>query len=373
MTARPLAAALCAPATAFLLMISSPAPAAAARTTPIRAFAYYYIWFDANSWSRAKTDFPLLGRYSSDERIVMRQHVTWAKQAGLSGFIVSWKSTPTLDRRLARLVTTATASRFRLAIIYQGLDFERRPLPASRIADDLTKFAYRYRNNPVFHVFGRRPLVIWSGSWKFTRPQIARVRREIGDSIYLLASERNADDYRRVADLFDGDAYYWSSVNPSTYPDYPKKLVALGAAVHARGGLWIAPAAPGFDARLIGGKTVVGRADGNTFRREFAGALASAPDAVGVISWNEFSENSQIEPSTRYRNRYLSLLAGALGGSVPAVGEFSSEGRPATGTAYGLPLIVGFVLLIAGAIVMMFRRGRDGSGGGSGDNLGART
>src|SRR5687767_3245771 len=33
---------------------------------PIPLLAYYYIWFDVSSWDRAKTDYPLLGRYSSD-------------------------------------------------------------------------------------------------------------------------------------------------------------------------------------------------------------------------------------------------------------------------------------------------------------------
>jgi hypothetical protein len=361
---------------AVSVLVGNQATSAAEQSTPIRVLAYYYIWFDPTSWSRAKTDFPLLGRYSSDERMVMQQHVSWAKKAGISGFIVSWKSTPTLDRRLARLVTIATTSRFKLAIIYQGLDFERRPLPVSRIADDLVKFVHRYRKNPVFQVFGRKPLVIWSGSWKFTRGQIARVHRELRRGIYLLASERNADDYDRVADLFDGDAYYWSSVNPSTYRDYPNKLVIMGAAVHARRGLWIAPTAPGFDARLIGGKTVVDRGDGTTFRREFAGALASSPDAIGVISWNEFSESTQIEPSVRYRDRYLSLLARVLGGRAPAVGGFSSEGRSATGTQFGLVVIGVLVLVVACAMMVVFQRGRFGAGrpgGRSSDSSGSRT
>ena len=29
-------------------------------------FAYYYIWFNVSSWERAKSDYPTLGRYSSD-------------------------------------------------------------------------------------------------------------------------------------------------------------------------------------------------------------------------------------------------------------------------------------------------------------------
>ena len=75
-------------------------PAATAVTNPIPVFAYYYIWFDTNSWNRAKMDYPKLGRYTSDDRTVMRQHIQWAKDAGISGFFVSWKSTDVLNRRL---------------------------------------------------------------------------------------------------------------------------------------------------------------------------------------------------------------------------------------------------------------------------------
>ena len=96
---------------AMLLAIASglTAPAAAGAAASPRqtgqppVFAYYYIWFNGSSWERAKTDYPLLGRYSSDDRGVMRQHVRWAKRAGIDGFIVSWKSTPVLNRRLERL------------------------------------------------------------------------------------------------------------------------------------------------------------------------------------------------------------------------------------------------------------------------------
>ena len=62
-----------------------------ARTSQVPLFAFYYVWFDAASWDRAKTDTPELGRYTSDDEAVMRQHIQWAKSAGIEGFIVSWK------------------------------------------------------------------------------------------------------------------------------------------------------------------------------------------------------------------------------------------------------------------------------------------
>ena len=92
-------------------------PAASAATDPTPVYAYYYIWFNPSSWKRAKIDLPQLGTYSSDEQTVMRRHIRLAKRAGINGFIVSWKSTPTLDERLAKLVADADPDRFKLMVI----------------------------------------------------------------------------------------------------------------------------------------------------------------------------------------------------------------------------------------------------------------
>ena len=75
----------------------------------------------------------------------MRQHIAWAKRAGIDGFIVSWKSTPVLNRRLERLADVAAAEHFKLLVIYQGLDFYREPLPAARVARDLDWFQRQLR------------------------------------------------------------------------------------------------------------------------------------------------------------------------------------------------------------------------------------
>ncbi len=295
-----------------------------AQTDPIPKLAYYYIWFDPSSWNRAKTDYPILGKYSSSDVDVMRQHIRWAKSAGLAGFIVSWKNTPVLSARLRDLVRVADESDFKLAIIYQGLDFQRNPLPASRVAADLDYFTSNFASDPAFNLFGK-PLVIWSGTWKFSETDIAAVTAPRREKLLILASEKNAAGYRRVARLVDGDAYYWSSVNPDTNPDYGSKLVGMADAIHAEHGLWIAPAAAGFDARLIGGKTVVDRANGNLLRQEVATALSSNPDAVGIISWNEFSENSYIEPSQKYGMLYLDVLKSIHNTASPQVAEFDSS------------------------------------------------
>ncbi len=344
-------------AAALVAATAAAGTAPAAPRAPVPVLAYYYIWFNATSWQRAKIDTPLLGRYSSDELRTMRQHIRWAQQAGIDGFIVSWKSTPTLNRRLTRLIAAARQTHFKLAVMYEGLDFERRPLPVARVASDLRFFQQHFASSPVFRIYSK-PLVIWSGTWKFTPAAIARVTAPLRRSLLVLASQRQADDYARVASSVDGDAYYWAAVDPFSTPGYQAKLARLGRVVHAHGGLWIAPAAPGFDARLLGGTSLIPRRGGKSLEAEYAAALASSPDAVGLISWNEFSENTQIEPSTRYGAQSLDTLASLRRAPGPRLVGFDSDNSASAGAGNVIAFATGGTVLgLLGLVLVARRRG----------------
>jgi hypothetical protein len=295
----------------------------------------------------------------------MRHHIELAKQAHLDGFIVSWKSTPPLDRRLATLVRVAAEEKFKLVVIYQGLDFDRNPLPVARIERDLDRFIERYGRNDVFRVFGEKPAVVISGTWRFSRDEVARLTTSRRGELLLLASEKSVEGITRLSGLVDGDAYYWSSADPMRTPGYQRKLAQMSDAVHRSGGVWIAPAAPGFDARLIGGHRVIERLDGATLQQSLNAALASSPDAIGVISWNEFSENSQIEPSSRYGDRSLRVLASFVGAEfdVPSDTQFRAAGDsdssgPQGRSSRGLITLVGLIAALALAIPFLVKRRR---------------
>jgi len=254
------------PPASYVAHAATTSSAAPKPSTGPPVFAYYYIWFDPASWDRAKIDVPALGKYSSDDPKIMRQHIQEAKRVGITGFIVSWKQSATLDRRLATLIDVAQSEHFSLAMIYEGLDFYKRPVRASRVAADLDYFTRVFAPRTPFRGFSK-PLVIWSGTWKFSTADVTRVTRPVRGRVLVLATERNVKGYERLAGSVDGDAYYWSSFNPDTFPGYSQKLDVLATAVHHRHGLWIAPAAPGFDARKIGGTSVVPRDQGRTLLR----------------------------------------------------------------------------------------------------------
>jgi hypothetical protein len=203
--------------------------------------------------------------------------------------------------------------------------------------------------------------VIWSGTWEYSSTEIAAVVSAREQQLLILATEKNVDDYLRIADVVHGNLYYWSSVNPEVFPAYPQKLIDMGNAVREHGGIWIAPAAPGFDARLLGGEKVVERQGGATLRAEWEGALASVPHAIGIISWNEFSENTHIEPSIQHGNEALRVVADLTGAPRPSAIEFDSSGPMDVPEEEESPVarivaILGLGGVMAGSLAMVRRR-----------------
>ncbi|HXR42485.1 MAG TPA: endo-1,3-alpha-glucanase family glycosylhydrolase [Acidothermaceae bacterium] len=328
---------------------SASASSAPGLASPVPTLAYYYIWFSDSSWNRAKIDFPMIGRYSSDDKSVMRTQIKQAESAGIDGFLVSWKDTPPLTQRLTELAQVAAEEHFKLGIVYEALDFNRNPLPPGQVGKDLTTFANQFGNNPVFRIFDR-PVVVWTGTEKYSTTQLGAVTAPLRSRLLMLASAKSVSDYNRVASLFEGDAYYWSSVNPSS-SGYQAKLDDMSNAVHAHHGLWIAPAAPGFDARLVGGHNVISRNNGATFRAELDAARASSPDAVGIISWNEFSENTYIEPSEKYGTQALDLL-GSMLHAKPTTGD-NPDSSGTSSHKYGGLSGIEAIAVIVGALAIL--------------------
>jgi Glycosyl hydrolase family 71 len=322
----------------------------AATTIPL--FAYYYIWFSHNSWARAKKDLPLIGTYSSSDPGVMRHQIEQAKSAGITGFIVSWKDTPLNDQRLELLMRVAAQEHFKLAMIYEGLDFSRKPLPVPEVAADFAAFRDKFAANSVFYRINGKPLTIWSGTWAFSYAQVAQVTSAVRPQLLVLSTEKNVAGFQRIASVTDGDAYYWSSVNPATNPGYQAKLDQMSQAIHHAGKYWIAPFAPGFDARMVGGQRAVPRNNGQTLRTEYAAAVRSSPNMLGLISWNEFSENSYVEPSRDFGYQSLDVLMqlravpASPAGSPAPVTSFSPWPNIVRLLAFALALVLGVTALI---------------------------
>ena len=87
-------------------------------------------------------------------------------------------------------------------------------------------------------------------------------------------------------------------------------------------------------------------------------AIGSSPDAVGVISWNEFSENTYVEPSLKYGSTPLNVIAGVEHASPAAIPDFDSSGQSGLSAGPVRFIIVGAVvfILVGAAGTVLVRR-----------------
>lgn len=338
--------------------------AATAVGTPPRVFAYYYLWWSANHWRSSlgsaypttASPLPLPARldatgchptslyagnvltdvpsrlYSQDDPGFLEADVRQAAAAGLAGFAVNWAgdgtttqtdtSTP-YSRRLKVLVdavheVNAEGVPFSLWLSYKA---SATVLPTTAVQGDLTWFARRYGADPAFdRTASSRPTVIWQGSRKYSLAQLQAVSQAQRAGLRLLGDETTWSQTR--APYLEGNAYYWSSQDPYRNPASFGQVAALATAVRSsppnRDGsrkAWVAPLTPGYDKQLAGGTNCVPRKGGATLRAVYTGNAASRPDAWGLISWNEITEGTYVDPMTRYGTQELDVLRSLVAGS----------------------------------------------------------
>jgi len=263
--------------------------------------------------------------YSQDDAGFIEADVRQAAAAGLTGFAVNWagsgsttqtvSSTP-YSKRLQVMVdavhkVNAEGIPFKLWLSYKA---SASILTGSQIDADLGYFLSKYGSDPAFErVQSPKPTIIWQGSRKYPISALQAVSGKYRSKLRILGDETQWSLSR--APYLDGDAYYWSSQNPYSNPQSFQQLQALAASVRASGTnpdgspkVWVAPFAPGYDKQLAGGTSCVPRTGGSTLRTLFDGNAATNPDDFGLISWNEITEGSYIDPMTRYGSQDLNVL-----------------------------------------------------------------
>jgi hypothetical protein len=270
-------------------------------------------------------DLPTEGPYNQQLAETFDRHIAQAAGAGVRGFLASWKSTGEpgqvpissgYNQRLDLLVSRVEAynrshSRaFGLALAMAAFgDYQR---PAGAIITDLRYFSTRYGASPAFNnAFSKKPVVMWLDSRKFAAETVKQVSAAVSDSVYLVGDE-TAKSWTRDAAYLEGTSYYWSTESPDN-GNAQVTLTDLADQVRAAGKTWFAPFVPGYDKELAGGSCVP-RNGTRTLNRLWSMNSASRPDGWFGISWNEFVENTYLEPTLNYGSTYLDELKRLIAG-----------------------------------------------------------
>ena len=319
------------------------------RTTEVdpgrKVLAFYYPWYGRpdgpggnNSWvhwdgvdPKAKTiasslHYPVLGAYDSLDAKIIAQHTAWAKQADIDALVVSWWGPGTIEDRAMPLVLDACAQAGIGACIYY-----EHVLPANpdqqeaghggpdQAAHQITEALDRFADHPAYMKIDGRPVV-------FT---YVRVNEELDRDGWREAMEKLRESRwnpivvadrpdRPIRHLFDG----WHTYDPmGSYHHARDEFGSVEAWADHAFNDWVDRAAahrniacvsitPGYDDRYFRSPGVYVEREGTkTYETMWAKAIEASPDWVLIVSFNEWHEGSEIEPSVERGRAALDITA----------------------------------------------------------------
>jgi hypothetical protein len=284
-------------------------------TVGTMGLALYYPWYSLDNWVNSATlrDTPLTPYASNDPTALARQ-IDQAQSAGINGFSVSWIGPGSDSDNNTRLLLTEAAQKgFRIGFFLEttGGNLAQDP---SKAVDWLSYIAAQYSDDPAVLAVDGKPVVtpwltntIPVATWATIRAGV----RARGKDVWLVQDCQDMD----YLDVFDGVRYSGGITGLGEKVRYYSVL-----ADHPAAKLWISTAMPGFDERLLSDRgpnpRYIDRQDGAYFRGQLDAVFANFPQWVIVDTWNEWYENTYIEPSVNYGRQYLDIAGGYLNGWV---------------------------------------------------------
>ncbi|KYK28857.1 MAG: hypothetical protein AYK19_05335 [Theionarchaea archaeon DG-70-1] len=284
-------------------------------SVPKMVWAFYYPWYYKEQWftSEALTDSPLIGPHDSSDPEVIEMHIKQAKSAGIDGFIVSWWGEDSYtDENLKIILDIAQEYNFKITIIFESLGGDE-PRSERELKRMFVSFFENYGNDTRYYRIDGEPVIfVWAveshppSVWETIITDL-----ELTGYTAVYVAETGNPDY---LDVFDG-LHRYATVGIDDLPRLYERLSVVcrtyGYLYDKKRVLWAATLCPGYDDRKIPGRAGLyqPRENGEYYKSTFEAALTSSPDWILITSFNEWWENTHIEPSTTYGSTYLEMTS----------------------------------------------------------------
>ncbi len=310
----------------FILTILNGAsvPVASAQE-PVPVLAFYYAWFDQNTWESGQAvDLPAQ-RYVSADPATIAQHVTQAQSAGIDALVQSWYG-PQVENNQTEtnfhtLLEVSQGKGFKAAV-----DFETQsPFlgDAAAVTQALSTLLATHAQHPAYLRYQGKPVIFFWRQQRFSVDEWRTIRAAIDPdhTSYWIAEGIDL----AYQDVFDGHHLYsiaWAESPAAQLAKWGKRVRTYESENQTKR-LWVATTMPGYDDTHLPRADAfnVARRNGDYYRETWQGAVDSQAEMIIITSFNEWLEGTHIEPSASYGNFYLELtreLVTNLRGVAPA-------------------------------------------------------
>jgi len=248
--------------------------------------------------------YPALGSYSSNDPDIISKHMEQIKEAGIGVVAISWwgKNSFT-DKSVIKYFDIAqqydlkicfhiepvykTAGEFKAQIEYINTSYNQHPA------------IFKYKDKPLYYIYdsGKVKYPEWNKLLAADGEQ--SIRNTPLDATFIGHWERERDGGFFLQSGFDGFYTYYAS-DGFMYGCSPKNWQTIANFAKEHDFLFIPCAGPGYiDTRIRPWNTrnTKSRENGKYYKFMFMSAVDVDPDFIGITSFNEWHEGTQIEPA----------------------------------------------------------------------------
>lgn len=274
-----------------------------------QVWAYYFGWYTGESWGDGRlTDRPA-NPYDSRDGGALGRQIDEAKSAGIDAFIVSWfgpKNDNLTNQNFNALLDQAAARGFSVGA---SLDMQEGGYNASgdEVMESLRYLINDRANHSAYLRYDGKPVIYFWNESRFSVQDWQNIRAQVDPNRSTIWVAEGAST--KYIPVFDG-LYLFNTA-------WAKNPAAVAAQwlrnVQKAGGWFYTPTVlPGWDESRIAGRTnptdPQDRGGTNFLTNSWNGAAGSGANVILIVSWNEYFENSHIEPSQNFGTAALDTL-----------------------------------------------------------------
>ena len=295
--------------------------------------AHYYPWYgepdNHEDWTEITPSTPELGEYDSRDTETIAKHLDWCEQAGIDWLSAAWwgANTYTDETLLEHVLETENAHEFTWSILYETEGrFDELPVdmdeegPRATLASDLEYLEENYFQEPWYHTIDGRPVLYVFVAFEYDG-DIAGAWREAIEPLdvdpYLVVDIGNGrvPDVVPIVEVADAittyNPYQGGEDITDVFREETKSIYRRWFLGREGTDVDVMPTAiPGYDDSLIRDNPVL---EPNHELYDWcirtARKYATTHDTIFITSFNEWYEDTQIEPSEQKDERLLDVTS----------------------------------------------------------------